>query len=132
MIEGHVREVGLIVHLLKDVPRLISGNIEKSLKEAFAPLGINDWNSIWIAHPRGTCYARPESGQAGSQRGQARNVEKSARRVWEHDERQCVVCDGSDEEEEHGGGEEDDRRRVGLRSFVWVCAWLDCGVRRLA
>lgn len=29
-------------------------NIEKCLKEAFAPLGIHDWNSIfWIAHPGG-------------------------------------------------------------------------------
>ncbi|KAG6475284.1 chalcone synthase 2-like [Zingiber officinale] len=53
-IGGHLREVGLIFHLLKDVPGLISKNIEKSLVEAFAPLGIDDWNSIfWIAHPGG-------------------------------------------------------------------------------
>nr|DAD36980.1 TPA_asm: hypothetical protein HUJ06_007621 [Nelumbo nucifera] len=53
-IDGHLREVGLIIHLLKDVPRLISKNIEKSLVEAFQPLGISDWNSIfWIAHPGG-------------------------------------------------------------------------------
>jgi len=53
-IDGHLREVGLTFHLLKDVPRLISTNIEKSLVEAFTPLGIKDWNSIfWIAHPGG-------------------------------------------------------------------------------
>lgn len=53
-IDGHLREVGLTFHLLKDVPGLISKNIEKSLVEAFRPLGISDWNSIfWIAHPGG-------------------------------------------------------------------------------
>ncbi|GMJ04777.1 TRANSPARENT TESTA 4, CHALCONE SYNTHASE [Hibiscus trionum] len=53
-IDGHLREVGLTFHLLKDVPGLISKNIEKSLVEAFKPLGITDWNSLfWIAHPGG-------------------------------------------------------------------------------
>lgn len=53
-IDGHLREVGLTFHLLKDVPGLISKNIEKSLKEAFGPIGITDWNSLfWIAHPGG-------------------------------------------------------------------------------
>lgn len=51
-IDGHLREVGLTFHLLKDVPGLISKNIEKSLVEAFTPIGIKDWNTIfWIAHP---------------------------------------------------------------------------------
>nr|ADY02639.1 chalcone synthase [Parrya nudicaulis]ADY02640.1 chalcone synthase [Parrya nudicaulis]ADY02642.1 chalcone synthase [Parrya nudicaulis] len=53
-IDGHLREVGLTFHLLKDVPGLISKNIEKSLEEAFKPLGISDWNSLfWVAHPGG-------------------------------------------------------------------------------
>ncbi|XP_024026973.1 chalcone synthase 2 [Morus notabilis] len=53
-IDGHLREVGLTFHLLKDVPMLISKNIGKSLEEAFTPLGISDWNSIfWVAHPGG-------------------------------------------------------------------------------
>ncbi|KAI3813512.1 hypothetical protein L1987_18237 [Smallanthus sonchifolius] len=53
-IDGHLREVGLTFHLLKDVPGLIAKNIEKALTQAFSPLGINDWNSIfWIAHPGG-------------------------------------------------------------------------------
>ncbi|KAK2984512.1 hypothetical protein RJ640_016898 [Escallonia rubra] len=50
-IDGHLREVRLTFHLLKDVPGLISKNIEKSLKEAFAPFRISDWNLLfWIAH----------------------------------------------------------------------------------
>ncbi|KAI3975997.1 hypothetical protein MKX01_016680 [Papaver californicum] len=53
-IDGHLREVGLTFHLLKDVPGLISKNIKKSLDEAFKPIGITDWNSLfWIAHPGG-------------------------------------------------------------------------------
>ncbi|GAB2221780.1 hypothetical protein Droror1_Dr00012968 [Drosera rotundifolia] len=53
-IDGHLREVGLTFHLMKDVPGIISKNIEKSLQEAFGPLGISDWNSLfWIAHPGG-------------------------------------------------------------------------------
>ncbi|KAG6478095.1 chalcone synthase 2-like [Zingiber officinale] len=53
-IHGDLREAGLIIHVLKDVPELISKNIEKSLVDAFAPLGVDDWNSIfWIAHPGG-------------------------------------------------------------------------------
>nr|CDU43962.1 chalcone synthase [Biscutella laevigata] len=53
-IDGHLREVGLTFHLLKDAPGLISKNIEKSLEEAYKPLGISDWNSLfWIAHPGG-------------------------------------------------------------------------------
>lgn len=53
-VEGHLREAGLSFHLVKEVPNLISKNIGKCLENAFAPLGITDWNSIfWIAHPGG-------------------------------------------------------------------------------
>ncbi|VFQ72406.1 unnamed protein product [Cuscuta campestris] len=53
-IEGHLREVGLTFHLQKNVPSIISENIGQILKDAFGPLGITDWNSIfWIAHPGG-------------------------------------------------------------------------------
>lgn len=53
-LSGHLREVGLIFHVVKDVPTLISKNIRQSLVEAFKPWGITDWNSIfWIAHPGG-------------------------------------------------------------------------------
>ncbi|XP_021731130.1 chalcone synthase 2-like [Chenopodium quinoa] len=53
-IAGQLRQVGLTIHLAKDVPKLISDNLEKTLVEAFKPIGINDWNSIfWVAHPGG-------------------------------------------------------------------------------
>ncbi|KAK3043525.1 hypothetical protein RJ639_002104 [Escallonia herrerae] len=51
---GHLREVGLTFHLLKDLPRFISNEIESNLGEVFEPLGISDWNSLfWIVHPGG-------------------------------------------------------------------------------
>lgn len=41
-------------HLSKDIPGIILKNIEKSLVEAFTPIGISDWNSIfYMAHPSG-------------------------------------------------------------------------------
>ncbi|KAJ1390885.1 Thiolase-like [Sesbania bispinosa] len=53
-IELHTREAGLTFHLQKGVPMIASKNIEKALVEAFQPLGISDYNSIfWIAHPGG-------------------------------------------------------------------------------
>ncbi|KAL5214082.1 hypothetical protein ABZP36_003234 [Zizania latifolia] len=53
-INGHLREAGLTFHLLKDVPVFICKNIERALADAFTPLGIDDWNSIfWVAHPGG-------------------------------------------------------------------------------
>ncbi|KAG5530974.1 hypothetical protein RHGRI_025803 [Rhododendron griersonianum] len=53
-IDGHLREVGATFHLLKEVPGLISNNIEKALTDAFQPLGISDWNSIfWVPHAGG-------------------------------------------------------------------------------
>ncbi|XP_058182878.1 chalcone synthase 1-like [Rhododendron vialii] len=53
-IDGHLREVGSTFHLLKEIPWLISNNIEKALTDAFEPLGISDWNSIfWVPHAGG-------------------------------------------------------------------------------
>uniref|UniRef100_A0A804LBK0 Chalcone synthase n=1 Tax=Musa acuminata subsp. malaccensis TaxID=214687 RepID=A0A804LBK0_MUSAM len=53
-IKGHLRDVGLDLHLRRDVPKLIAENIEETLVNAFEPLGISDWNSLfWIAHPGG-------------------------------------------------------------------------------
>ncbi|GAB4826156.1 Chitin synthase, class 2 [Ancistrocladus abbreviatus] len=50
----HLREEGLTFHLSKDVPTLISKNIEDILIDAFRPLGISDWNSLFfITHPGG-------------------------------------------------------------------------------
>ncbi|KAM3389307.1 hypothetical protein ACQJBY_011432 [Aegilops geniculata] len=53
-IGGQLLEAGLTFHLRKNVPILISKNIERALEEAFKPLGIHDWNSIfWVTHPGG-------------------------------------------------------------------------------
>ncbi|OMO73318.1 hypothetical protein COLO4_27163 [Corchorus olitorius] len=50
----HFREVGLMFYLHEEIPEMISKHIEKRLVEAFQPLGISDWNSLfWIAHPGG-------------------------------------------------------------------------------
>ncbi|GAB4859154.1 Chitin synthase, class 1 [Ancistrocladus abbreviatus] len=48
----HLCEEGLTFHLSKDVPTLISNNIEDIMVDAFMTLGINDWNSLfYITHP---------------------------------------------------------------------------------
>ncbi|KAJ7965552.1 Chalcone synthase [Quillaja saponaria] len=53
-IKGHLREMGLTFHLIDKVPTLIANNIENCLGEAFGPIGISDWNSLfWIVHPGG-------------------------------------------------------------------------------
>ncbi|KAK8923763.1 Bibenzyl synthase [Platanthera zijinensis] len=53
-IGGHVSEGGLLATLHRDVPSLVSKNVGKCLEEAFTPLGISDWNSIfWVPHPGG-------------------------------------------------------------------------------
>ena len=53
-IEGHVCEMGLVLNLAKNVPNLIFEYIDKCMVEAFGPLGINDWNSLFfIVHPGG-------------------------------------------------------------------------------
>ncbi|KAL7145136.1 hypothetical protein ABFS83_07G059400 [Erythranthe nasuta] len=46
-IQGHLTDCGMMVELEKDVPELISKYIGASLSEAFDPLGISDWNSIF-------------------------------------------------------------------------------------
>eukprot|EP00253_Pinus_taeda_P017491 PITA_17491 len=53
-IDGHLREVGLTFHLLKDVPGIVSKNIEKCLVDNLQQFGISDWNKIfWVVHPGG-------------------------------------------------------------------------------
>jgi chalcone synthase len=65
-IEGHLREVGLTFHLQDRVPQLISTNIERLLEDAFTPLGISDWNSIfWVAHPGGPAILNMVEAKAG-------------------------------------------------------------------
>ncbi|XP_055813331.1 chalcone synthase J-like [Solanum dulcamara] len=53
-ITGDLNEAGLIAQIHKDTPMLISENIGTILVEAFVPLGISDWNSIfWVSHAGG-------------------------------------------------------------------------------
>ena len=53
-IDGHLTEAGLIFHLMKDVPGLISKNIEKFLSEARESVGSPQWNEMfWAVHPGG-------------------------------------------------------------------------------
>ncbi|GLT73480.1 hypothetical protein SLA2020_453370 [Shorea laevis] len=53
-VQGHMLERGLTFHLLKDLPKIASTNIGRSLDESFSPIGISDWNSLfWIVHPGG-------------------------------------------------------------------------------
>ncbi|XP_060173816.1 chalcone synthase J-like [Lycium barbarum] len=54
VIYANLSEAGLISHIHKDTPTLISKNIEKILVDVFRPMDIFDWNSIfWVAHPGG-------------------------------------------------------------------------------
>jgi predicted naringenin-chalcone synthase len=49
-----LREVGNLIFLSPSIPKHISSNIEGCLLEAFSPLGITDWNSLfWVSHPGG-------------------------------------------------------------------------------
>nr|AIC32294.1 chalcone synthase [Erythranthe lewisii] len=53
-IARQLREVGLTFQLSKNVSTLVSKNIENGLKEAFEPLGISDWSSLFfVVHPGG-------------------------------------------------------------------------------
>nr|BAQ35541.1 chalcone synthase [Curcuma longa] len=51
---GQLKENGLRVHLDREVPQIVAGNIETSLVHALKQFGVSDWNSIfWVAHPGG-------------------------------------------------------------------------------
>ncbi|KAI5081060.1 hypothetical protein GOP47_0004243 [Adiantum capillus-veneris] len=59
-IDGHLREVGLTFHLMKDVPGIISKNIGTVLKDSFEKVfgseegAAPSFNDVfWIAHPGG-------------------------------------------------------------------------------
>ncbi|XP_023900628.2 chalcone synthase [Quercus suber] len=67
-IEAHLRELGLTFHLSKNVPTLIGDNAEKCLieLEAFSPLGISDWNSLfWVPHPGGLTILKEIEAKVG-------------------------------------------------------------------
>nr|AJO53279.1 chalcone synthase-like protein [Pogostemon cablin] len=51
---GKWKEAGLYLDVKRDIPVVSAEQIEKTIKETFAPLGVSDWNSIfWIVHPGG-------------------------------------------------------------------------------
>lgn len=65
-ISGELSDVGLKFHLSERVPYLISDSIEGCLVEAFHPLGIRDWNSIfWVPHPGGAKILREIEAKLG-------------------------------------------------------------------
>lgn len=50
-IDGHLKSSGLSAFFSRDIPKFVSENIEECLMEAFGPIGITDWNSIfWVTH----------------------------------------------------------------------------------
>nr|AMQ09636.1 2-pyrone synthase [Gerbera hybrid cultivar] len=50
----HLREEGLTFQLHRDVPLMVSKNIEDAAMKALSPLGISDYNSLfWMVHPGG-------------------------------------------------------------------------------
>ncbi|KAL3685842.1 hypothetical protein R1sor_003864 [Riccia sorocarpa] len=53
-IDGHLTEAGLVFHLLKDVPGLITKNIDGFLKSTKDLVGAATWNDLfWAVHPGG-------------------------------------------------------------------------------
>ncbi|GAB4832085.1 Chitin synthase, class 2 [Ancistrocladus abbreviatus] len=53
-VHSGIMEMGQTFLLMRNLPELLSDNVEESLIKVFSPLGIKDWNSIfWIAHPGG-------------------------------------------------------------------------------
>ncbi|URE31997.1 hypothetical protein MUK42_37410 [Musa troglodytarum] len=49
---GHLKQVGLTFHFMRQLPMLIANNLENCLQDAFKPLGITDWNEVfWVSHP---------------------------------------------------------------------------------
>uniref|UniRef100_A0ACD5Z1D1 Uncharacterized protein n=1 Tax=Avena sativa TaxID=4498 RepID=A0ACD5Z1D1_AVESA len=64
-IVGDLLDGGLTLQLNRDVPVVISKNILSALVDAFAPMGITDWNSIfWVAHPGGAAILDMVEAQA--------------------------------------------------------------------
>ncbi|XP_073526081.1 uncharacterized protein [Phyllobates terribilis] len=56
-IRVRAREIGQTLEIARGVPEHISRNVGCCLEDAFKPLGISDWNSIfWVAHPGGVAY----------------------------------------------------------------------------
>lgn len=54
LLHGQLQENGFVLTLSKDVPVMISNNIEDCLVKCFDRIGVTDWNSLfWMVHPGG-------------------------------------------------------------------------------
>lgn len=76
-IKGHFREVGLTVHLSKNLSPLIADNIDKFLAEAFDQVSLNDhdWNSLfWMMHPIGPAVLDQIEGKLGLEKTKLRET----------------------------------------------------------
>ncbi|KAK1271380.1 Chalcone synthase 4 [Acorus gramineus] len=74
-IDGHLREQGVKFDLMKEVPTFVSKNVERVLVEAFKPIGITDWNSIfWVTHPGGPYILSAIEKEVGLKEGKLRTA----------------------------------------------------------
>lgn len=60
IIAAKIREMGMDYYLSKDLPKVVSNNIEQCLLEMFTPFGIHDdWNKLfYTVHPGGPAVLR--------------------------------------------------------------------------
>ncbi|KAK8635511.1 hypothetical protein V6N13_004245 [Hibiscus sabdariffa] len=59
MIVAKIREMGMQYYLSRDLPKVVSNNIEQCLLEMFAPFGIEDWNKLfYTVHAGGPAILR--------------------------------------------------------------------------
>ncbi|KAK9015292.1 hypothetical protein V6N11_006406 [Hibiscus sabdariffa] len=58
-VAAKIREMGMDYRLSRDLPKVISNNIEQCLLKLFAPFGIDDWNRLfYTVHPGGPAVLR--------------------------------------------------------------------------
>ncbi|KAM7266170.1 hypothetical protein ACFE04_004308 [Oxalis oulophora] len=70
---GNLREVGATYYITPKVPTLVANNIEACLKEAFAHIGITDWNSLfYVVHPGGPAILNKITTTLGLKEGKLR------------------------------------------------------------
>ncbi|KAJ8503658.1 hypothetical protein OPV22_004544 [Ensete ventricosum] len=71
---GHLKQVGLTFHFMRQLPMLIANNLENCLREAFKPLGITDWNEVfWVSHPGNWGIMDAIEAKLGLQQGKLRS-----------------------------------------------------------
>ncbi|KAE8681957.1 Chalcone synthase [Hibiscus syriacus] len=59
IIVAKVREMGMEYYLSRDLPKVVTNNIEQCLHEMFAPFGVDDWNKLfYTVHTGGPAILR--------------------------------------------------------------------------